>query len=213
MAHLSIACLGTFQVMLDGELVTDFKSNRVRALLIYLAVEADRPHRREALAGLLWPEWPDREALSNLRYALSSLRRVIGDRTAEPPFLLTSRETLQFNTASDYRLDVKAFLTQAEFARGLDRRPPDLLSLEKAIALHCGPFLEGFSVSDSAGFEEWVLNKRQQTDQAFISALRCLATSYEQIGQYTQAQAWAQRLIELEPWDEAAHRTTSRTGG
>ena len=80
MARLSLSFLGPFQVTLDGQPVTGFKSNKVRALLAYLAVEADRPHRREVLAGLLWPDWPDRDALSNLRYALSNLRRVIGDR-------------------------------------------------------------------------------------------------------------------------------------
>ena len=86
--------------------MTDFKSNKVRALLAYLAVEADRPHRREALAGLLWPDWPDRDALSNLRYALASLRRTLGDHTAVPPFLLITPQTIQFNPASDYWLDV-----------------------------------------------------------------------------------------------------------
>ena len=44
------------------EPVTAFASNKVRALLAYLAVEADRPHRREALAGLLWPEQPEAKA-------------------------------------------------------------------------------------------------------------------------------------------------------
>ena len=112
MAHLSLSLLGPFQVTLDGQPVTSFKSNKVRALLAYLAVEADRPHRREVLAGLLWPDWPDRDALSNLRYALSNLRRVIGDRTAEPPFLLITRDTLQFNTASDHSLDVADFERQ-----------------------------------------------------------------------------------------------------
>ena len=98
MAHLSLSLLGPFRVTLDGEPVTDFESTKVRALLAYLAVEADRTHRRDVLAGLLWPDWPDRDALSNLRYALSNLRQVIGDRTAEPPFLLITRNTLQFNT-------------------------------------------------------------------------------------------------------------------
>jgi len=85
MAHLSLSLLGPFQASLDGEPVTDFESTKVRALLAYLAVEANRPHRRDVLAGLLWPDWPDRDALSNLRYALSNLRQVIGDRTAQPP--------------------------------------------------------------------------------------------------------------------------------
>jgi DNA-binding SARP family transcriptional activator len=115
MAHLSLSLLGPFQVTLDRQPVTGFKSNKVRALLAYLAVEADRPHHREVLAGLLWPDWSDRDALSNLRYALSNLRRVIGDRAqaggrdAEPPFLLVARDTLQFNTASDHSLDVAVF--------------------------------------------------------------------------------------------------------
>jgi DNA-binding SARP family transcriptional activator len=94
MAHLSLSMPGPFQVTLNERPIMDFKSNKVRLLLAYLAVEADRPHRREVLAGLLWPDWPDRDALSNLRYALSNLRRVIGDRHADPPFLLITRDTL-----------------------------------------------------------------------------------------------------------------------
>ena len=61
----------------------------VRALLAYLAVEADRPHPREMLAGLFWPDWPEPFALANLRYALANLRESIGDRPgtpAPPPF-------------------------------------------------------------------------------------------------------------------------------
>ena len=103
MAHLSLSLLGPFQVTLDRHLIKEFKSNKVRALLAYLAVEADRPHGRETLAGLLWPDWPNRDAMSNLRYALSDLRRVIGDRDAIPPFLLISRQSIQFNKASTSR--------------------------------------------------------------------------------------------------------------
>jgi DNA-binding SARP family transcriptional activator len=133
MAHLSLSLLGPFQVTLDGQPVAGVKSNKVRALLAYLAVEADRMHHREVLAGLLWPDWPDRDALGNLRYALSNLRKVIGDRTAEPPFLLITRDTLQFNTSSDYWLDVAAFMEMA----AADRTD----HLEQAVALYRGSFL------------------------------------------------------------------------
>jgi DNA-binding SARP family transcriptional activator len=43
-----------------------FESIKVRALLAYLAVEAKWPHRRKALAGLLWPDLPDETARTNL---------------------------------------------------------------------------------------------------------------------------------------------------
>ena len=202
MAHLSLSLLGPFQVTLDGQPVTGFKSNKVRALLAYLAVEADRPHRREVLAGLLWPDWPDRDALSNLRYALSNLRRVIGDRTAEPPFLLITRDTLQFNTSSDYWLDVTAFTEMVE----VDKTHPSAIDqLEQAVALYQGSFLEGFSVSDSPAFEKWALFTREQIARQMSSALHGLSATYE------QAQSCAWRQVELEPWDEAAHQQLMRT--
>jgi len=202
MAHLSLSLLGPFQVSLNGEPVTTFESTKVRALLAYLAVEADRPHRRDVLAGLLWPEWPDRAALSNLRYALYNLRQVIGDRTAQPPFLLITRNTLQFNTASDHWLDVAAFTDLT----GLR----DLSGLEKAVALYRGCFLEGFFVSDSPAFEEWALFKRERLARQMSSALHGLAAAHEARGDYEQAQAYARRKLELEPWDEAAHRQVMR---
>jgi len=48
--------LGSFRVSLDAAAVTAFESDKVRALLAYLAAEADRPHGREALVGMLWPD-------------------------------------------------------------------------------------------------------------------------------------------------------------
>ena len=148
MARLQISLLGPFQAALDGKPVTGFESNKVRALLTYLAVEADRPHPRETLAGLLWPDYPNRSALSNLRSALPNLRQVIDDRHADPPFLFISRNTIQFNTASDYALDVDAL--QELYQYSIDQ-------LEEALANYRGSFLEGFSLPDSAPFEEWSL--------------------------------------------------------
>ena len=41
-----------FMHAIEGELVTRFEYAKVRALLAYLAVEGDRPHRREADAAI-----------------------------------------------------------------------------------------------------------------------------------------------------------------
>ena len=62
MAHLSLSLLGPLRVTLAGEPVSGFESDKARALLAYLAAEADRPHRRSSLVGLFWPDWPDRAA-------------------------------------------------------------------------------------------------------------------------------------------------------
>ena len=202
MAHLALHLFGSFRVTLDGRPVTAFKSNKVRALLAYLAVEADTPHRREVLAGLLWPDWPDRDAFSNLRYALSDLRRAIGDRTAAPPYLLITRDTLQFNPSSDCSLDASAVLELGDEIAIQSAAPEQL---EEAVALHRGSFLEGFSLDDSPAFEEWTLFTRERLARLVFAAHHRLAAIYEQRGEFTRAQSFARRQIELEPWDEVAH--------
>jgi DNA-binding SARP family transcriptional activator len=148
MAHLSIQLLGSFRVTLDGEPVTKLESDKVRALLACLAVEADRPHPREKLVDLLWPHWPERSARANLSQALYNLRAAIADRTADPPFLLISPKTIQFNSASDHSLDVTqvAALGDATLEEHLD----------EAVVVYTGPFLADFSLPDSAPFEAWV---------------------------------------------------------
>ena len=111
---LRIFLLGTFQITLESVPVIGFESDKARALLAYLAVEADRPHRREVLAGLLWPDTPENNARTNLRSALANLRQVIGDHQALVPFLLVTRQTIQFNRESNYWLDVEAFHERIE---------------------------------------------------------------------------------------------------
>src|SRR5512146_1524922 len=109
MARLNLSFLGPFQASLDGKPLNGFESSKVRALLIYLAIESGRPHSREALCDLLWPDWPQSSALSSLRNALADLRKNLNDAHADPPFLLISRDSLQFNPHSDYSLDVAQF--------------------------------------------------------------------------------------------------------
>ena len=209
MPRLSLHLLGTFQAVLDGQPVKGFDSDRVRALLAYLAVEANRPHRRESLAGLLWPEQPEQTARNNLRYALSNLRRVIGDRVVEPPFLLITRHTLQLNPKGDLRTDVTAFTQHLTRAKNL----PDsesIAQLEKAVALYQGDFLAGFSLGHSMPFEEWVLFTRERLMRQAANAMRRLLRYCQQHGDLEAAQNYARRLLQLEPWQEETHRLLMR---
>src|SRR6478672_4098270 len=83
MQHLEHYFLGPFRVTLGGETITGFATDKVRALLAYLAVEGGQAHRREALAGLLWPNYPESDALASLRQALRRLRQALGLMTNE----------------------------------------------------------------------------------------------------------------------------------
>jgi DNA-binding SARP family transcriptional activator len=215
MARLSLFLLGSFQITLDGEPVGTFESDKVRALLAYLAVESDRPQRRETLAGLLWPEWPERNARHSLSQALFNLRCAIGDPDAASPFLIVIHHTVQFNPASDYYLDVSSFralLAECEQHRHprLEACSPCLDRLQQAMAIYRGAFLEGFSVRDSASFEEWALLKREQLHRLAMDALQRLADCHERRGEYARALPHARRQVELDPLREGAHEQIMR---
>jgi predicted ATPase/DNA-binding SARP family transcriptional activator len=204
MARLSVFLLGPFRAAIDGQPVTGFRSDKVRALLAYLAVESDRPHRRESLAGLLWPDYPERSARAHLRVALTNLRQVIGDHQARPPFLLISRQTIQFHQASDAWVDAQAFRTLLQSSQ------PTTEQMVEAVDLYRGEFLAGFSLADSPPFEEWALLTREQFHRLVIETLAHLANSLEQRGECEQALVHARRQVDLDPWREKAHRQVMR---
>jgi len=118
MTRLSITLFGTFQVTVDKQPITRFGTDKTRALLAFLVVEADRSHRRDALAGLLWPDSPSAKARQSLRQALSQLNQVLNQPNLEAPFLLVDRETVQFNPHSDYELDAAEFVVLHWATRG-----------------------------------------------------------------------------------------------
>jgi predicted ATPase/DNA-binding SARP family transcriptional activator len=215
MARLSLSLLGPARITLDGQPVDGFSYHKARALLVYLAVEAGRPHPRDALVGLLWPELPDAAARTNLRQALANVREVIGDARATPPFLLATRDTIQLNPASDYALDVAAFsgllaACEAHAHRGLERCRSCAARMAQALDMYRGDFLAEFSSGDSAPFEEWQLLHRERLHQRALDALTRLAGYHERRGDDERARHYAQRQLDLDPWHEEAHRQLMR---
>ncbi|HSF79670.1 MAG TPA: BTAD domain-containing putative transcriptional regulator [Anaerolineales bacterium] len=207
-ARLAISLLGPFQARLDGELLQGFRTAKVRALLAYLAVESHRPWPRMLLADLLWPGLPEKEAQSNLRNAISNLRKVIGDRQKDSPFLIVSQDTLQSNQTASTWLDVQAFfeLSSSASQPGAGAvHKNELDCLEQALALYRGDFMEGFSV-DSAPFEEWVLLTSQHIQRRAVEAHRLLVHGFVDFAELDRAVHYARRWVELEPLDEEAHR-------
>jgi len=203
MALLTINLLGRFQVLLADSPVSGFSTDKTRALLAYLAVESAQPQRRQALAGLLWPNYPEQSARTSLRTALANLRQVIGDHQAEPPFLHISRQSIAINLDSDLRVDVTTFsrLLSADQISQLSLR-----QLEDAVELYQGKFLEGFSLADSAPFDDWILIKREQLNLQILAALDRLAASFKDLGDHQKALHHLRKLVELEPWHENAQR-------
>jgi WD40 repeat protein/DNA-binding SARP family transcriptional activator len=215
---LVLTLFGGFHVTVQGKPVTNFESNRVRALLAYLAVEArggSAPHDRSQLAGLLWPDHPEEVARTNLRHVLRRLRQSLGDPADGTSFLLTSQQTIRLNPDSGIFVDVVQFtklLTQVEQCdhQTLAACPSCVERYRAAAELYRGEFLAGLTITGSDLFEEWVLIQREVLQRQALDLFALLAAYHEEQDEYEQARRFARRQIELEPWREEAHRQLMR---
>ena len=235
MSRLSLTLLGGFQIELDGRLITTFESDRIRSLLAYLAVEADRPHSRSLIATLIWPEQTEARARTNLRHVLYELRTMLSgtlyknqndiSNTSAPStdeqldgaenFLVGTRQTIQFNPTSPYTSDVKTFDAlmaecEAHAHPRLETCADCMPRLRQAVALYRGSFLAGINLSDSAPLEEWARMMQERLHHQVLHGLHALTTFAEMQGDVTATLNYARQQVALEPWREEAHQQLMR---
>jgi len=206
MGQLAIRLLGGFRVDVAGWPITAFETDKARALLAYLAVEADRPHRREALAALLWPDQARDVAQHNFRATLYRLRKALGETAC---LNVTSRD-VQLAPSDGCWLDVAEFVAlidacRAHHSRRLEGCDTCFDGLNRAVELYRGEFLAGFSLPSNEAFSEWVVFRQEEYHRRAAGAYVALVNTCLRHGEHEQAVRLAQRLIELEPWNEEAH--------
>ena len=68
---LEVRLLGAFEVKRDGKAIA-ILSRPAQSLFVYLILSAGTSHRREKLAGLLWPDSLEETARENLRQAIDA---------------------------------------------------------------------------------------------------------------------------------------------
>lgn len=188
MVRLRLALLGGFQVVTNGRVITHFESDKGRALLAYLAVNQERPYRREALAALLWPDAMVQDGRNNLRQALFKLKQSLGE--AAEPYFITTRTTIQFNRLPTDWLDIEAI-------RHADAR--------ELLQLYTGQFLDQLHLPDCQEFEEWVLTQREWHHQQAMHKFHQRTEEAMEAGTYDLASQLALRQISLDRWREEAH--------
>ena len=196
---LKLFLLGPPRIELAGETVI-IKRNKAVALLIYLAITAER-QRRDTLAALLWPDSTQSQARSSLRRELSTLNKALaGD------WLEIERETIGLRP--DFWLDVTQF--QRHLVGCLDNAPACLKPLTAAAELYRDHFLTGFTLPDCPDFDEWQFFQTESLRQSFASALERLVAILSDQGDYERALSHARRHLVLDPLHEPAQRALMR---
>jgi DNA-binding SARP family transcriptional activator len=211
-----LSLLGPFELKGEGgQIVDGFVSDKARALLAYLAVEAGQPHRRDTLAGLLWSEMSDYRARRNLSEALYNLRQLTAplsdelfDVTAKTIRLLPgSRPGVDLRLEVDVRRLENALLGMKNHPHVHGILCPGCRNeLAEAVALYRGEFLAGMAISDSIAFEEWLLFTRQTVQREIIESLYLLARDNQRRGESEQAVTYLRRILSVDSLREGAHR-------
>jgi predicted ATPase len=208
MSSLKLFLLGSPRLERDGAPL-EFSMRKNLALIAYLAVTA-QPHTREALVTLLWPELEPSRARAGLRRNLSMLKSALAGE-----WLVVERETVGADPDSDLWLDVRQFraLLQScqEHGHPQEQVCPDCLSaLAEAIELYQGDFMAGFSLRDSADFDEWQFFQAESLRQELALALETLARGHSAQGEHQVAIPYARRWLALDPLHEPAQRCLMR---
>ncbi|MCP5100945.1 MAG: hypothetical protein GY943_35795, partial [Chloroflexi bacterium] len=99
---LQLRLLGGIEIIEGERPLTHHLPQKAIALLVYLAV-TKQPHSRARLAGLLWSEFTEQRARSNLRDALSVLRRHAA------PYLNISRQSVAIMDGDVVQVDTAVF--------------------------------------------------------------------------------------------------------
>lgn len=188
---LTIRLLGTPEVVLNGEVVTDFISDKARALFYYLAATGEA-HTRQSLATLCWGDMAEVQSLKNLRQALYSLQKLL------PDALNVTRQTARLPLTPSLSVDVLTLYNLLA--------EDGIASLRQAVALYRGELLAGFSVADAPDFEIWLAGEREALHQQVRAALHTLVDHALREGEIADAIDYLGQLVAWEPWAEIEQR-------
>ena len=160
---------------------------KTSGVLAYLALEGATS--RSKLAGLLWPESSEATARNNLAQALRRFKQAAGLA------LVVGGDLLELQGVET---DVAAF----EIAHFAGRHAQ--------VIQHEPRLLESCLYDDCPDFDDWLLFQRERLTDLRRGSLLALADDHEQAGQYREALAYAERLLEHDLLSEVAHRRVMR---
>lgn len=184
--------------------VTGLQGAKSLELLGYLLLYRDRPHLRESLADLLWPESPPDKCRAYLRKVLWQLQNALPSGHDEE-ILTVDAEWVQLN-ATLIDLDVADF--EASYHR-VRKAPAPVPSAELArdmrlaIGLYRGDLLEGW-------FQDWCLFERERLLHIRMILLDRLMDYSESVGEYETGLMYGAMILRNDLARECTHRKMMR---
>jgi predicted ATPase/DNA-binding SARP family transcriptional activator len=169
----------------DGQVLKFSARPRTSPLLAYLLLQRSRPVERKSLSFILWPDESEAAARVNLRRHLYQLQHALPPAAAGLPWLLNESDTIQWNPAADFWLDI------AEF----ERLSTSVETLAAAANLYRGDLLEDV-------YDDWLFYDRERLRSLYFTDLSQLIARRRTLRDYPAAIAYAQQLLKYDPLRE-----------
>ncbi len=182
---LRIHLFGQARIFVDAKPLGFNAPPKTLPLLAYLLLHRAERVERETLAFTLWPDESELHARANLRRHLHQLHRVLPSATRDIPWLLSDGESIQWNPATQFSLDV------AEFER-LSAQPA---TLADAISIYSGDLLENL-------YDDWLFYPREHLRNLYFADLNQLILAARARRDHTRAITFAQQLLSRDPLRE-----------
>ncbi|GIJ77059.1 Transcriptional regulatory protein, C terminal [Micromonospora phaseoli] len=216
LADVAVQALGRFEVRVDGEPVppSRWQSRKARDLLRILVARRGRPVPRDELCEMLWPDDDSAKTAHRLSVLLSIVRGVLDPRRARSAdhYLVADQASIALDVTR-VRVDVEDFLAYVAQARRL------LTAGESAEARDLLVTIDrhhGADAFEDEPYAPWSGPLREETRAAYLSMLRMLtkvSDTTADAGRWAGIDAavgYLLRLLERDPYDEAAHRSLVR---
>jgi len=187
---LQLYMLGALEIQYNGQQLPKPPTLKSQSLLAYAVLHRDRPQPRDRLVGLYWGDRAEDKARRSLRTALWHIRRCLPEGS-----IRSDPHTVQFDPQGDVWLDVDEFESLVAH--------DDIASLQAAVALYRGDFLDGF-------YDDWIINERYRLESLATEARARLMLAQEARGEHQVALGTALRLLDHDPRRGDAHRLAMR---
>ena len=202
MSGLKIHLFGKFSVRHDDQPVSGFDAYKEQELLSYLLLHRNRPHSREALAGLLWGDVPTEKSKKYLRQALWHVQTALDAGGGGGTVLSVEHDWVQLDACADLWLDVEVFehaFMLVRDRRGADLNEERLEALQVAVQLYRGDLLEGW-------YQDWCLYERERLQNIYLVMLDKLMCFCEAKGKFELGQHYGSLVLRYDRAHERTHR-------
>lgn len=199
---LSVYCLGTFKVYVNGRLVNNWIGNKSKSVFKYMVINRKRPLPNDVLGNLFWPDDEPESAQRNLYQAVYMIRQAL-KCSHDFAHIIRQDSIYRFNPELEIWVDSEQF--EAHYKNGLylernNQIADTVQAYEMADTLYEGDFL----AEDI--YEEWTHTHRERLKHGHLDILNRLSKHYRAEEQIAMCITICHKILQDDNCREDVHR-------